>query len=374
MVIIMQKHADTVVKYMFFCLLLAGAVGILCLPKETYTKAERRKLAKFPKFTIESVLKEDYMSDLETYLLDHFPGREQLRRIKALFAYDILQQKENNDIYVVGNVAAKLEYPLNQASVEKAAEKMQKLQEMYFPESKIGEGKVYYTIVPDKNYFLAEQNGYPTMDYDMLVNMIQEKLTDMSYIDIMDTLSIEDYYRTDTHWRQEQIFDTAQKIAEQMGHDVLLQGELQEISDFYGVYYGQSALPLPAEKLYYLENESTKNARVSSFEDKTMSSVYTTNKTDVDKYDVYLGGAQALIHVENPEAKTDARLILFRDSFGSSLAPLLLEAYREVILIDTRYIKPELLADYVDFETNMENTQILFLYNTLLLNNSSMLR
>ena len=81
-----------------------------------------------------------------------------------------------------------------------------------------------------------------------------------------------------------------------------------------------------------------------------------------------------MIHVENPEAKTDARLILFRDSFGSSLAPLLLEAYREVILIDTRYIKPELLADYVDFETNMENTQILFLYNTLLLNNSSMLR
>ena len=65
-------------------------------------------------------------------------------------------------------------------------------------------------------------------------------------------------------------------------------------------------------------------------------------------------------------------MIIFRDSFTSSLAPLLLEAYQEIILVDTRYISSTLLGEYVDFEE--PDTQILFLYNTLLLNNSSMLK
>ena len=76
--------------------------------------------------------------------------------------------------------------------------------------------------------------------------------------------------------------------------------------------------------------------------------------------------------IKSPLAGTQKRLIIFRDSFTSSLAPLLLEAYQEIILVDTRYISSTLLGEYVDFEK--PDTQILFLYNTLLLNNSSMLK
>ena len=38
----------------------------------------------------------------------------------------------------------------------------------------------------------------------------------------------------------------------------------------------------------------------------------------------------SLLTVDNPNARTDRELVIFRDSFGSSLAPLLLEGYSRV--------------------------------------------
>ena len=90
----------------------------------------------------------------------------------------------------------------------------------------------------------------------------------------------------------------------------------------------------------------------------------------MDGYDTFLSGAQALLTVENPLAGTDRRLILFRDSFGSSLAPLLLDSYREITLVDLRYLSSSLLGDYVDFD----GADVLFLYSTSILNSAMLLK
>lgn len=57
-------------------------------------------------------------------------------------------------------------------------------------------------------------------------------------------------------------------------------------------------------------------------------------------------------------------LLLFRDSFGSSIAPLLLENYSKITLIDLRYISQEVLENYIEFNEQ----DVLFLYSTLVLN------
>lgn len=74
--------------------------------------------------------------------------------------------------------------------------------------------------------------------------------------------------------------------------------------------------------------------------------------------------------IENRHAHTDKELIIFRDSYGSSLAPLLLEEYQQLTLIDLRYITTEKVGELVDFN----DQDVLFLYNTLILNNSDMLK
>ena len=62
--------------------------------------------------------------------------------------------------------------------------------------------------------------------------------------------------------------------------------------------------------------------------------------------------------------------MLFRDSYGSSLAPLLLQSYSKVTLVDIRYLHPDQVGSYVNFQ----DQDVLFLYSTLILNNGRSLK
>lgn len=94
------KQRITIYVFLFWIVGLA-LMTVIC-PKETVSEAERRRLAEKPELTLESVLDKSFMDHLEKYLLDHFPFRDAFRRAKAHFAYDVLLQKENNDIYAAG--------------------------------------------------------------------------------------------------------------------------------------------------------------------------------------------------------------------------------------------------------------------------------
>jgi hypothetical protein len=194
-------------------------------------------------------------------------------------------------------------------------------------------------------------------------------------IDIMDTLTIEKYYRTDTHWDQANLTDTVNRIAGEMGFADRLTGGYTEntIENFYGVYCGQSALSVKPDTLTYLTSDVLEGCTVTNLETGA-TAVYNLNKltdgTSMDNYDIFLDGPAALITIENPNAKTDRELILFRDSFGSSLAPLLVQGYKTVTLVDIRYVSSVMLQEYLEFN----GQDVLFAYSTLVLNSSSSLK
>ena len=87
-------------------------------------------------------------------------------------------------------------------------------------------------------------------------------------------------------------------------------------------------------------------------------------------YVMFLSGSKGLIQLTNLKAPSDKNLILFRDSFGSSLAPLLASGYRTITLVDLRYITSAELGKYLE----VTDQDVLFLYSTLLLNNSMAMR
>ena len=115
----------------------------------------------------------------------------------------------------------------------------------------------------------------------------------------------------------------------------------------------------------------TKNAVVTGPELKGQAGVYAPEKfAGNDGYDVFLHGAQAVQTIRNPLAETDRELIIFRDSFGSSLTPLLLPAYKTVTLVDIRYVDSQFLSQFVDFH----GQDVLILYSTTLINSAGILR
>ena len=64
---------------------------------------------------------------------------------------------------------------------------------------------------------------------------------------------------------------------------------------------------------------------------------------------MFLSGPAAVLTVDNPNAQTQRELIVFRDSFGSSLVPLLVPGYSKVTLLDIRYVATEFLPQVVEF-------------------------
>lgn len=338
-------------------------------PQDEFSDSERRRLAGFPKLRVQSVLSGTFAKDFETYSTDQFPLRDQFRTLDAVVRFYGLCQKDNQGIYLSHGYASSLEYPLDVSSLDRAAERFSYLYETYM---KGKDMKLYFSIVPDKNYFLAEQNGYPAMDYNMLFQAMQERTPYMHYIDITDLLDITDYYKTDAHWRQERIVDVAGRLGEEMGAS--LTGEYTEKRldvPFFGVYYGQAALPLPAEQLYYLESDVLKDCSVYDYESGATMAVYDMEKASgKDPYEIYLSGSRSLLTIENPHGDKSRELVVFRDSFGSSLVPLLAEGYGKITLVDIRYLSSRLLGDFIEFDRQ----DVLFLYSTQVLNNSVTLK
>lgn len=370
----MTKTKQILTVAVLAVLLVGGMVLHLALPDAEVSKAERRKLAKFPELTMENLESTEFSNDVERYLLDHFPLRDGFRTIKSIWTYYVLGQKDNNgviiskDPYSETPTVSKLSPTLDEKQVNLFVKKFDTLRKTYFPDS-----RVWCLVVPDKNVYLTD-GGYPTMDYDKLLELVEDG---MPWADVrrnlFNCLISDSYYTTDSHWRQEKlqwVLDDLELIMDVELPD-LDTYEQTTLPGFHGVYYGQAALPMPAEDLIYLENEVTKNAVVTGPELQGEQPVYAPEKFGgMDGYDVFLHGAQAVLTIENPLAQTDRELIIFRDSFGSSLAPLLLSAYKTVTLVDIRYVNSLFLNQFVDFH----GQDVLILYSTTLINGAAVLQ
>ena len=338
-------------------------------PADAASEAERRSLAQMPTLTGKTLLSGTFADRFEDYATDQFPLRDEYRTLKALTATGVLRQRDNNGLYRVGDTLGKLEYPMNTDSLDYAAKRFQYLYDTYLKDSG---SRVYLSLVPDKNYFMAASNGYPSIDYDLFAEELQARTGYMQYINIVDLLELEDYYRTDTHWRQEKILDVAGRLAAAKG--VELTGSYTQKTlekPFYGVYYGQAALPIAPESLHYLTGGAIDTATVYNYETDTTGSIYDMNRAaGRDPYEMFLSGSVSLLRIENPQNTSGRRLVIFRDSFGSSIAPLLVEGYSSVTLVDIRYLASSRLGSYVDFT----GCDVLFLYSAAVLNNSSTLK
>ncbi len=357
---------------------LIGAIALLLVwalitgfawfgPAQDFSLSERRPLDQLPELNGTTLWNGTFMGAFEDYTLDQFPLRDKFRSLKAMVHYYALQQQDNNGIYVQDGHVAELAYPLDEGSVAHALQQFQVVYDRYLQSA----GNIYATVVPDKGYYLAEENGYPTLDYQQMFAAVQQGMPWAEHIDITDCLTLESYYQTDTHWRQECLQPVVEKLGSVMGFDTTASySETVLERPFYGVYYGQAALPLEPDAMVLLENDLLDSCKVTLYDSKTGSPVIHDGVYDhsyynsPDLYQMYLSGAQSIVRIENPNAGTDKELVIFRDSYGSSLAPLLVQDYTVVTLVDIRYIMPQVLGNFVTFE----GRDVLFMYSSLVLN------
>ena len=350
---------------------------------QVYSFSERSYLDKFPELSVENILEKgdnSFMSEFNSYTLDQFPLRDAFRQLKAVFHLYALNQSDNNDKYIHDGYIAEMAL-LNETVFQKNLASIQRIYEKYLKDAE--NCNVYMAVIPDKNYYLAGPSGHMSLDYTDLFGRVEANAPWATHISLLDKLDVTDFYRTDTHWRQEKLLDVAQKVANAMGNQGPEKEDftVQKLEDtFYGVYYGQIALPVAGEDMFLLRSDVLDNCLVSYDGAEAVKGVYDWDRSKVelvakpnggynvygDMYEVFLSKESGKIVIENPNATTDKELVVFRDSFGRSFIPLLVQDYAKVTILDTRWIAggTYMLNNHITFE----NQDVLFLYSALVLN------
>ncbi|MBQ2446021.1 MAG: hypothetical protein II272_06215 [Oscillospiraceae bacterium] len=364
----MEKIKQYSVILLFFLFIFGFSLAHFLLPDEEFSSQERKPLAQAPELTAQGIFSGDYFTDAETYLLDQFPLRYSLLNCKRFLDKNIYLMSSSGGYSSVEDHLTKLDPKLDEAQVQHAIDLINRIIDS-LPEV----NSLHYGIIPDKNYFISQISNQPALDYNRLYAMAEQ--IHAQEIDLRPLLSLDDYYRTDSHWKQERILPVAEAICKALGVTVADPDSYSphSLEGFKGVYYELTDTPPEPDTLTYLTNAAIEGAVVSHMNDRMQweaMSVYTEEnfgKANTDSYDVFLDGPEPLITIENPNAGNDRHLILFRDSFGSSLTPLLVDSYAKITVVDLRYVNWHILQR---MNIDYKGADVLFLYGTTLLNSA----
>ena len=325
-----DKIKDIVVTLVFLFTIISLFL-INVIKKDTdISIAERRKLATMPELTTKSLFDGTYFKSFDSYVTDQFIKRDAFRKIKI--DIELSTKGEYNNLYMYDDYIVEEIFPLNTNSINNLTNKINYIKNTYLNNN----SNIYYTIIPDKNYFVNKGN-----------------------------------YKTDTHWKQEDLFNVANTIANQMNFDITNNNVVNTVTTFKGSYAGRLSVTKDIDTIKTISNPSTLNSSVYNYETKKYTKIYDYDKIkSLDKYDIYLSGASSIIDIINPTSNSNKELIVFRDSYGSSLIPLLIDGYKKITVIDIRYVSSRILNNYIKFN----NQDVLFMYSILTINNSFSMR
>lgn len=358
-----DKIKDIVVTIIFLFTIIALFLINIIKEDTDISVAERRKLATMPELTTKSLFDGTYFKKFDSYVTDQFVERDAFRKIKI--DIELSTKGEYNNLYLYDDYIIEEIFPLNSNSINNLTNKINYIKDTYLNDN----SNIYYTIIPDKNYFI--NNGNLKLDYNKLQDMMKNNLSNINYINIFDKLTLDNYYKTDTHWKEEDLFNVANTIANQMNFDITNNNVVNTITTFNGSYAGRLSVTKDIDTIKTISNPSTLNSSVYNYETKKYTDIYDYTKINsLDKYDIYLSGAVPIIDIINNNSSSDKELIVFRDSYGSSLIPLLIEGYKKITVIDIRYISSKILNKYIDFN----DQDVLFMYSILTINNSFSIR
>ena len=357
----MQDNIKNKVVVILFGLIIYGFFFLnLVTPDKKSSVSERRKLEQFPKVSLKTIVSGDFFKKFDNYSMDQFYQREKFRKLKI--KTDMLVLGNYNNMQIDNDYIYEALYPLNENSANNLVNKINNIIDLYLDDT----NKVYYSLVPDKGYYI---NNSLKLDYTKLVSLY--KSVKGNYIDLFNILSLDDYYKSDTHWKEENLLKVAKELARKMDFTIDDNISFKDVVGFNGVYGSRLVLDKDLDKIAVAESAFINNAIVYDLTSNKKIDVYNYDKINsLDKYDIYLNGASGLLKIDNLLENNGKRLIIFRDSYTSSLAPLLISGYKEIILVDTRYISSKILNNYINFK----DADILFLYGTIMANNSYTIR
>ena len=361
----------SVTKYFTIAVFIAVLAGFFILNRvivpPAILESERRPPADSPAITWKNFSSDSFMTDFDEWAQDSFALRENLRALRAHMVFNVFRQTDKEGLYTGDSGAGKIQ-KIDEAAWQQTIAKVNRMEERI----RERDSNIYMAVIPDKSLYAGRY--LPGYDAETARKIIEEELSPIiAAIDLTEALAAGDFYKTDLHWSQPMTGGVMAALGEAMGFEyeqLSTDHIVNTAGEFKGGYAGQVALPMDEEKMEYVLNKYIDSSDAFYLDPGTAAmrpgKVYYPEALagGGDPYDFFLNGPQPVIVLETPQKDSGRTLYLFRDSFGSSLAPLFLGAYDKVVLIDLRYIDSRVLTEYVDFGSGQD---VLFIYSSQIL-------
>ena len=172
------------------------------------------------------------------------------------------------------------------------------------------------------------------------------------------------YYRTDHHWAALGAYYASRYFLDTVGKSYPSLDEYKEIriDNFLGTHYNhtQSAnLGNNPDTVYAYESSTVTKFNVlysgaTAFKEKP---IINPNVTSWNKYLCFITGDRPYSIIHNETITDGSSILLIKDSFGNAFAPMILDSYEYVYIIDYRHWVGDLAASVQ--ETNVETVLLL---------------
>ncbi len=228
--------------------------------------------------------------------------------------------------------------------------------------------EIYSLTAPTAGSFYIPENYKDLMasekdDFDS----IKKELKNVKQVDAYTALLVhknEDIYsRTDHHWQPLGAYYAAQAFAMEAGVEFPDIKSYQKVilHDYVGTLYGytQSAALLnnPENFVYYMPKNHIKVTQYDTmFQNATETELFVDSANlDNSSYYLVFGMDDRIVHVQT-DCKNGRNLVIFKDSYGNALLPVLTGSFENIYLCDIRYFD----LNPVAFAKSVKCTDMLF--------------
>ncbi len=378
------------------------AVLFWVLPDKAKSESENRMLATAPSFEMEGFLHGDFTSEFGTYMADQFPFRDWFIGVYA--TSETLQGKgETNDVILGddGYLFARNDFP------DKVRDPEDETKIYNYLESNLKSVSNFIAAAKDKGItcipsFAGRKidvlekylpKTYGTYYSDRIWNMLEDYCREGGFepLNLRDALSEiakesdeQLYYRTDHHWTTLGAYYAYCEIIKALGETPYALSDFEKetvTEDFFGTTWSSAGTPwTDGDKIEYFRYEDDGEytmkilGKIADFEgyegctyetDESGKNYTVFNSfyvreflSEKDKYASFLGGNYGYTEIRKNTDEERETLLVLKDSFSHSVAPLLARHY-DLIMVDLRYYKTPILR----FCMTNEIDKVLFLYN-----------
>ena len=346
-----DKVLHSITIFCFTALISVFSVWNALAPKETVSWNENRTLAKAPSLEPAHLFGGKFDDDFESWFSDHFMYRDFWIELKAMVRRASLFI-ENNDIYFAEDERLISRY--GSTSTETLQANIDLIHE-FSEEHGI---RANILIVPGAVSSAKDTlpQGACDIDQAKMIEDIAAEFADQNFIplDRENTLTAENYFRTDHHWNESGSYLGYRAICEHVLHKEPENFTKEPAAEgFVGTMYSKSgAFWTRGETIYTILPEKTFSAHLSFDDREPMDSIYSTSRLqEKDKYTYYIDGNHPLTKITT-NVNSGRKALILKDSFSHILMPYLAAEYDEITLIDLRYYHQpvsDLLEGTTDF-------------------------